>query len=141
MNAGQFFIERVPGMKREFESALMASCPAIYRSLKPRFSGGCLFECDDGWYRIIDELSRKLEAESWKSHLVAIEVREKLGSLRFRVRGEITGSVDNWLTEAARLSQRTCERCGQPAALRGHDDGRVRTLCPTCATAMGYVVE
>jgi ribosomal protein S27AE len=141
MNAGQFFIERVPAMNREFESALMASYPAIYRSLKPRFSGGCLFECDDGWYRIIDELSRKLEGESWRSHLVAIEVQEKLGSLRFRVRGEIGGSVDNWLTEAAWLSQRTCERCGQPATLRRHEDGRVRTLCPTCATAMGYVAE
>ncbi|WP_155625973.1 hypothetical protein [Burkholderia vietnamiensis] len=141
MNAGQFFIERVPAMNREFESALMASYPAIYRSLKPRFSGGCLFECDDGWYRIIDELSRKLEAESWKSHLVAIEVRERLGSLRFHLRGEITGTVDNWLTEAVRLSQRTCERCGQPATLRGNEDGRVRTLCPTCATAMGYVAE
>lgn len=128
-------------MNREFEDALMASYPAIYRCLKPRFSGGCLFECDDGWYRIIDELSCKLEVESWRSHLVAIEVREKLGSLRFRLRGDITGAVNNWLTEAARLSQRTCERCGQLAALRGHEDGRVRTLCPTCAAAMGYVVE
>jgi ribosomal protein S27AE len=141
MNAGRFFIERVPAMNREFEDALMASYPAIYRCLKPRFSGGCLFECDDGWYRIIDELSCKLEVESWRSHLVAIEVREKLGSLRLRLRGDITGAVNNWLTEAARLSQRTCERCGQPAALRGHEDGRVRTLCPTCAAAMGYVVE
>ncbi|HEJ2439850.1 TPA: hypothetical protein SLZ45_001315 [Burkholderia multivorans] len=128
-------------MNREFEDALMASYPAIYRCLKPRFSGGCLFECDDGWYRIIDELSCKLEVESWRSHLVAIEVREKLGSLSFRLRGDITGAVNNWLTEAARLSERTCERCGQPAALRGHEDGRVRTLCPTCAAAMGYVVE
>lgn len=42
MNTGQFFIERVPAMNREFESALMASYPAIYRFLKPRFSGGCL---------------------------------------------------------------------------------------------------
>ncbi|MBU9612318.1 hypothetical protein KTE96_11325 [Burkholderia multivorans] len=128
-------------MNRKFESALLAGYPAIYRALKPRFAGGCLFECDDGWYRIIDELSRKLEVEAWRSHLVAIEVREKMGSLRFRVRGEITGTVDNWLIEAARLSQRTCEHCGQPAMLRGHEDGRVRTLCPPCAMAMDYVVE
>ncbi|HDR8948763.1 TPA: hypothetical protein QDA71_005842 [Burkholderia vietnamiensis] len=141
MNAGKFFIERVPAMNWEFESTLVATYPAIYRSLKPRFCGGCLFECDDGWYRIIDELSRKLEMESGKSHLVVIEVRGQLGSLRFRLRGEITGAVDNWLTEAARLSQRTCERCGQPAALRGQEDGQVRTLCPPCATVMGYVVE
>lgn len=128
-------------MNRKSEIVLMARYPGIYRSLQPRYSGSCLFECDDGWYRIIDELSHKLEAESRASPLVVVEVREKLGSLRLRLRGEITAAVDSGLAEAARLSQRTCERCGQPATLRGHEDGRVRTLCPACATAMGYVVE
>jgi ribosomal protein S27AE len=128
-------------MNREFEKALMARYPAIYWSLQPRYSGSCLFECDDGWYRIIDELSQKLEAESRGSPLVVVEVREKLGSLRLRLRGEITTAVDSWLAEAAQLSQRTCERCGQPATLRKHEDGRVRTLCPACAAATGYLVE
>jgi ribosomal protein S27AE len=128
-------------MNRESEIVLMARYPAIYRCLQPRYSGSCLFECDDGWYRIVDELSRKLEAESRASPLVVVEVLGKLGSLRLRLRGEITAAVDSWLVEAARLSQRTCERCGQPATLRGHEDGRVRTLCPVCAAVMGYVVE
>ncbi|MBC8752409.1 MULTISPECIES: hypothetical protein [Paraburkholderia] len=128
-------------MNRELENALVASYPAIYRSLQPRFSGETRFECDDGWFCIIDELSRKLEAESQTSKLRAIEVREKLGSLRFRLRGDITSTVDSWLAEATRLSQHTCERCGKPAMLRGHKDGRVRTLCPMCAAAMGYVLE
>lgn len=128
-------------MNRELENALVVSYPAICRSLQPRFSGSSLFECDDGWYRIIDELSRKLEGETHASNLLAIEVQEKLGSLRFRLRGDITSKVETWLAEATRLSQRTCERCGQSAALRGHEDGRVRTLCPTCATSMGYAVE
>ncbi|WP_176059001.1 hypothetical protein [Paraburkholderia sp. BCC1876] len=128
-------------MKRELENALVERYPAIYRSLQPRFSGGTRFECDDGWYGIIDELSRKLEAESRTTNLRAIEVREKLGSLRFRLQGDTTSTVDTWLAEAARLSQRTCERCGRLAVLRGHTDGRVRTLCLMCATAMGYALE
>lgn len=128
-------------MNRELENALVERYPAIYRSLQPRFSGGSQFECDDGWYRIIEELSCKLDAEARIMGLLVVEVREKLGSLRFRLRGDITSAVDSWLAEATRLSQCTCERCGQSAMLRGHKDGRVRTLCPTCAAAMDYVVE
>ncbi|MBR8086050.1 hypothetical protein KDX23_25280 [Burkholderia vietnamiensis] len=128
-------------MNRELESALLATYPTIYRKLMPRFAGGSRFECDDGWYRIIAELSRKLEGEAHTSALLAVEVREKLGSLRFRVRGDVSNEVDSWLAAATRLSQITCERCSQPATLRGHKDGRVRTLCPACATAMNYVME
>ncbi|MFM0185565.1 hypothetical protein PQR25_07225 [Paraburkholderia nemoris] len=128
-------------MNRELENILVACYPAIYRSLEPRYSGACRFECDDGWYRIIEELSRKLEAEARTSALLAIEVSARQGSLRILLRGDVTSAVDSWLTEAARLCQSTCERCGQPAMLRGHKDGRVRTLCPTCAAAMSYVLE
>lgn len=128
-------------MNRELESTLVATYPTIYRKLTPRFAGGSRFECDDGWYRIIDELSRKLEDEAHMSALLALEVREKLGSLRFLLRGDVTNEVDSWLAAATRLSQHTCERCGQPATLRGHKDGRVRTLCPACAAAMNYVLE
>lgn len=128
-------------MNRELESALLATYPTIYRKLMPRFAGGSRFECDDGWYRIIADLSRKLEGEAHTSALLAVEVREKLGSLRFRVRDDVSNEVDSWLAAATRLSQVTCERCSQPATLRGHKDGRVRTLCPACATAMNYVME
>jgi hypothetical protein len=128
-------------MNRELEKTLVVTYPTIYRTLTPRFSGGSRFECDDGWYRIIEELSRKLEAEAQASALLAIEVREKLGSLRFLLHGDVTSEVDGWLAAAARVSQRTCERCSHPASLRGHADSRVRTLCPTCATAMNYVRE
>ncbi|TDV00919.1 hypothetical protein [Paraburkholderia caballeronis] len=128
-------------MNRELESALLATYPTIYQKLMPRFAGGSRFECDDGWYRIIAELSRKLEGDAHTSVLLAVEVREKLGSLRFRVRGDVSNEVDSWLAAATRLSQVTCERCSQPSTLRGHKDGRVRTLCPACATAMNYVME
>jgi hypothetical protein len=128
-------------MNRELENTLVATYPAIYRSLKPRYSGACRFECDDGWYRLIEELSRKLEAKARTTGLLAVEVGEKLGSLRVLFRGDVTSAVDGWLAEAARQSRRTCERCSQPAMLRRRKEGRVRTLCPTCAATMDYVLE
>lgn len=127
-------------MHPRLETTLVAAYPNVYRLLQPRCSGGSRFECDDGWYRLIDALSRRLESQARGSALRAIEVRERLGSLRFRVRGDVTDTVDRWLAAAGRASQRTCERCGRAATLRGHPDGRVRTLCPACATAERYVL-
>ncbi|AIO44934.1 hypothetical protein KDX27_07590 [Burkholderia cenocepacia] len=128
-------------MNRELENNLVATYPTIYQALTPRFSGSCLFQCDDGWYAIIDQLSCRLEAQARRSLLLVLEVKEKLGGLRVRMRGNVTDDVDGWLISATNLSQRTCERCGHPARLRGHMDGRVRTLCLKCATAMHYLLE
>ncbi|WP_341313487.1 hypothetical protein WN982_19230 [Paraburkholderia sp. IMGN_8] len=128
-------------MNRELEHALITTYPATYWKLRPRFSGGSRFDCDDGWYPIIDELSGKLESAGGLPGLRVIEVRDQLGTLRFRLEGEVTSRMASWIAEAQRLSQRTCGRCGQPAMLRGHEDGRVRTLCPTCAAALDYVRE
>ncbi|HDR9501094.1 MAG TPA: hypothetical protein VJS30_24515 [Paraburkholderia sp.] len=90
----------------------MAVYPNIYRLLQPRFAHGSRFECDDGWYCLIGELSRQLESQARILALRAIEVRERLGSLRFRVRGDVTNTVDGWLAAVERQSQRACERCG-----------------------------
>jgi len=126
-------------MNRELEDSLATTYPTIYQALTPRFSGGSRFECDDGWYPLVEQLSRRLEAEAQRSLLLVVEVTERLGSLRFRVRGNVSSEVDGWLASAASLSQRTCERCSRPATLRGHADGRVRTLCPTCAEKMNFL--
>jgi hypothetical protein len=98
-------------MNRELENTLVATYPTIYRSLQPRFAGACLFECDDGWYRIIGELSSKLEAEARMSDLFVIGVKEKLGSLRVYVRGTVADKVWDWVATAEHLSRSTCERC------------------------------
>jgi hypothetical protein len=128
-------------MNRELENTLVASYPTIYRSLLPRFSGGSRFECDDGWYRIIDELSRKLEAEARMSDLHVIGVKEKLGSLRVYLRGAVADRAWDWVATAEGLSRSTCERCSHSGVLRGNKDGRIRTLCPACAEATAYTLE
>ncbi|MGF6596295.1 ribosomal protein S27AE [Paraburkholderia sp. GAS448] len=129
-------------MNPKLENMLVASYPALYRSLEPRYSGACRFECDDGWYRIIDELSGKLETEARISDLQVVCVKEKLGSLRVYLRGSVADRVQEWVATAEGLSRNTCERCSQAAMLRRHKDGGgIRTLCPTCAAAMNYVLE
>jgi hypothetical protein len=129
-------------MNRELEAALVATHPSLYLALEPRYSGACRFECDDGWYRIIDEMSSKLEAEACASDLRILGVKEKLGSLRVYLRGFVTDTVRDWLAMAEVLSRTTCERCSRAAMLRRHRGGNgIRTLCPMCATTMDYVIE
>lgn len=48
------------------------------------------FECGDGWYGLIDGLCAALQNETDQDHapqIVAMQVKEKFGSLRFRAWG------------------------------------------------------
>jgi hypothetical protein len=58
--------------------------------------------------------------------VVASQVKEKLGGLRFYVNGA-DKTVENYITMAHSMSYRMCEVCGSPGKLRGH--GWYYTAC------------
>jgi hypothetical protein len=85
--------------------------------------------CGDGWYKILDELSAKLEPLG----VVALQVKEKFGGLRFYigpVSKEHSDEVYAAIDEASTTSTKTCERCGKPGKVRG--SGWVKVLCDEC---------
>jgi hypothetical protein len=90
----------------------------------------CMFgiECGDGWYKIIDEACAKLEALE-DEEVVAAQIKEKFGSMRFYVNG---GSDEAFaiVREAEDASERTCETCGEPGQGRG--TGWYYTACDAC---------
>ena len=107
------------------------------------------FECGDGWFNIIDGLcaviqhnidwhnaegkySRYKAKEPRKDQVVALQVKEKFGGLRFYAIGmgsEETGALN--MAEA--MSTRTCETCGSPGTcLDNH--GWWMTICDSCLT-------
>ena len=104
------------------------------------------FACGDGWFDLIDRLSSKIEAECERLRVeeawledqlpIAIQVKEKLGSLRFRLgtrsRHLFYGNETIYaLIEMARVeSEHTCELCGCPGMRR--TVAGVRTLCDDC---------
>lgn len=90
------------------------------------------FETDDGWFRIIYELSAKLETlikrlpAKARDGYYAAQVKEKFGGLRFYMNAE-TEEMSRVIREAEARSTVICEMCGLPGRLRSR--GWLKTLC------------
>jgi hypothetical protein len=112
-------------------------CPKLYKE-------GMIFECGIGWYRILHDLSLKIEkilereAEDSKLHegeenerveMFAIQVKEKYGTLRFYMSSE-TDEISALIRGAEIRSSLTCEVCGDPGKMRGERWFLVR--CDKC---------
>lgn len=75
------------------------------------------FTCGDGWFDLINTLCERLQfwTENNDAHqVVAFQVKEKYGALRFYVKGEITREQQGIIDMAQRLSERLCDQCGCP---------------------------
>lgn len=70
-----------------------------------------------------------------KMNVVATQVKEKYGTLRFYVYGA-DEYIDGMIHMAEGISARTCETCGNPGKIR--DGGWIRTLCDEHAEEQGY---
>lgn len=125
-------------MSPEKESALIESFPMLYRGVEegPRACLMCFgFECDDGWYNLIFELSRQICEMSPMTK--AMQVKEKFGTLRFYVDGAAESVVFDIIDEFEKCSGNICETCGAPGGLkfRGY---WLKTLCDTHAKEVGF---
>ncbi len=78
-----------------------------------------------GWNNIIYDLNKKLEAE--KPDYQICQIKEKFGGLRFYT-DELPYSGWEHISEAEKLSLKTCEECGRPGKIWNRR-GWVRTLC------------
>lgn len=113
-------------MNEHHTKRLLEAYPNLYKELK-------YFECGDGWYNLIEELSYKLEElilryKEFNSEYLpyAEQVKEKYGCLSFYMS---TSTCDmGELTHKARItSQRICEVCGEKGELIR--DGYYRVRC------------
>ena len=91
-----------------------------------------LFQCDDGWFKLIDRLSAKIV--KLDPRVEASCVKEKFGTLRFYVDTEMEAVYDV-ISKAEKESSKTCEVCGKPGKLH-NDKGWWATLCKKCRTKL-----
>ena len=91
------------------------------------------FQCGDGWYNILwrlcvdlEPMAAEIEKETGE-RFEAVQVKEKLGTLRFYV-SHHTDAIDGRIVEAQEESSRTCEVCGKPGKQR-KTGGGVRAVC------------
>ena len=104
------------------QGKLQTAFPILYNELP-------YFECNDGWFQLLWDLSEKLSTMG----VVARQVKEKFGGLRFYfdyAAQDMEGYEEaRKLVEVAeKLSYTVCEATGKPGKLRD-DIGWLRTLC------------
>lgn len=112
-------------MDKQLQAKLYARYPDIFRERGMSIEESCMhwgLAVDDGWYSLIDTACSLIQ----HSDVIAKQVKEKFGTLRFYTSGG--GSFENgviWAAEA--LSGTLCEKCGAPGYLVR--ESWVRTLC------------
>lgn len=115
-------------MHKDLDEQLCRECPNLFRNRNASMQETCMcwgFDVQDGWFQLIYELSKKLEAEILKQpeehrkHFCAAQVKEKYGGLRFYMEGS-TGEMEKLIREAEDKSEKTCETCGAPGKLRDY---------------------
>ena len=71
-------------MKQELQDKLFKKYPKLYRQHTLSMQETCMcwgICCGDGWFKLIDELSAKLEPYD----IEAVQVKAKFGGLRFYI--------------------------------------------------------
>lgn len=122
-------------MAPEHDQQLCAEFPNLYRDRHASKQTTCMcwgFDCGDGWFKLIHELSSKLEAlilqlpDVERANVRASQVKEKFGGLRFYMTSS-TEEMNHLIDEAEERSYAICETCGAPG--RRRYGGWIRTLC------------
>tara|TARA_Y100000310_G_scaffold234485_1_gene237473 strand:+ start:5057 stop:5482 length:426 start_codon:yes stop_codon:yes gene_type:complete len=102
------------------------------------------FECDDGWFDLINELCRLIVFEmkyNSTSNVEVTQVKEKLGGLRFYYIGG-DERIDGAVAFAERMSYIICEQCGRRGnfcSFNGSPYGWKKTLCVECGKDTNYL--
>lgn len=96
--------------------------------------------CDAGWYPLLAALDAGLAALD--PDYVLHQAKEKFAALRYYAHTEnsaVRAEFDALIAEAERRSATICERCGAGGSLStGPQHSRIKTLCPSCRTVLGY---
>ena len=131
-------------MTPDNDRILCEKYPEIFRDRfeSPSNSAMCYgFECDDGWFTLIDRLCAclqnefkscsygKSEEEKQELQPVAAQVKSKFGGLRFYIEGG-NETMYGMIRMAESLSFTICETCGKSGSKKGN--GWIFTLCDNC---------
>ncbi len=122
-------------MSPEKDDQLCRECPNLYADRQASMTTTCMcwgFDVGDGWFNIVYELSKKLEAlivalpDDQRELTRASQVKEKFGGLRFYMTSS-TDEMDRLIDDAETECYKTCEKCGAPGKPR--KGGWISTLC------------
>jgi hypothetical protein len=117
-------------MDLKLEKKLLDDFPEMYRKRHWPKEETCLcwgFDVGDGWYKIIYDLSKKINkllpemnsflAKEGLENFAVEQVKEKFGTLRFYVNYS-NDKIEKLINAAELKSAKTCMECGKPGKLQ-----------------------
>jgi hypothetical protein len=131
--------ERKRTMTPDNTSKLYEDFPYLYRR-RNQTAQACIgvygFDCGDGWFGLIRELSERIEeiarkkgrdphSDAWPE---AVQVKQKAGRLRFYL-AVYDEALRSCIEQAGDNSEKICEICGKPGFPKSDSPGGVATLC------------
>ncbi len=127
-------------MNNDLQNKLFDNYPVIFSAKnEPVTVPVWSIETGDGWYHLIDtlckgiqrylRLQREYNSDFNISPVIATQVKEKFGQLRFYYTGG-DSYVDGMVTIISHLSAKTCAECGIIGDM--HRSYMVRSLCTIC---------
>jgi len=123
-------------MDKHLDEKLCEEYPKIFRQRNMSMKVTCMcwgFDCDNGWYWLIDNLCHQLQWDidhNKYPQLEAVQVKEKFGTLRFYVYGG-NAEQNAIISFAESLSGSICERCGSTEEVT-QTSGWIQSLCKKC---------
>jgi len=114
-------------MKKELDALLCQRYPLIFSERHLSQMETCMcwgIDCGDGWFDLIDTLCERLQFWTDRNkapQVVAIQVKEKFGTLRFYSRGAISQEQRGMIYMAEAMSARICDQCGKPGQTLVHE--------------------
>lgn len=108
-------------MNKQHTQKLIDDFPQLYRGHTDGAQTNLMcfgFECGDGWYNLIYQLSKeidsiaKMEGLEGEDYPKAFQVKEKFGGLRFSFDNGVPKEVLDTVNRAEEISHKTCEVCG-----------------------------
>ena len=124
-------------MRDELDKKLVEKYPKIFKDRYGNMQETAMcwgFEHGDGWYQILDSLCGQIQhyidwqnrTEETVKQVVATQVKEKFGGLRFYYNGG-DDHISGMVRMAESWAYHTCEECGAVGKMR--QGGWIRTLC------------
>ena len=137
----------ITSMTKELELKLVEKYPKILKDYEGNEMETCMhwgFEHNDGWYDLLDKGMEKIQryCDLAGCQLIADQIKEKFGDLRFYYHTDQAGAVDSEILSdivdsMERKSSKICENTGELGCLckRG---GWYKTLSYTEGKKYGY---
>ena len=120
-------------MNKELQDKLVEKYPEIFQEIGMPPEKSCMawgIDVGDGWYELIDNLCDTLKDLQDGNMIIAAQIKEKFGGLRFYVYSANKKQFDA-IDEAEKLSYKICEKCGTKEGV-SQTGGWIKTLCENC---------